>query len=373
MLDPGATTPSPGPSGPGRRRHRGAQAQPVNPTRSFESDPGKPMARAQWIAIGLVAAAAVALTAALVFAILSFTRPSDQRAATPAATASVSPTVASIAAIFATPTPAALVTPVPQQSPGATGPRVQVGNTGGDGANLRRVPGQSGDRMKTIPDGTLLQVVGPDQQADGQTWRNVRDPQGDSGWIIASLLVPEGSVPPPVASAPGSGSSDGATPATAPAPRPTSATTTGPASRGQVGNTSGQGANIRSEPGASGRVLKTLAEGTPVEVLGPEREVDGRIWRQVRDPQGVTGWLVGGAVVPPGTVPTPVPPVINPGATSAPASGPTAAPAPAATPKPSGGNPPAAAPTSTPSGNLPIIIQPATPLPKPGGSPTPRR
>jgi hypothetical protein len=372
MLDPGASAPSPGSNGPIRRRHRGAQAQPVNPTRSFDSDPGKPMARGQWIAIGLVAAVAVALTAALVFAILNFTRPSDQRAATPAATPSAAPTVQSIASIFAPPTPAVAVTPASPTPPGSIGTRVQVGNTGGDGANLRRVPGQTGDRIKTIPDGTLLQIVGPDQAADGQTWRNVRDPQGDSGWIISSLLVPEGTVPPPVASAPGSGSSEGTTPANTPVARPTSATTTGPASRGQVGNTSGQGANIRSEPGASGRVLKTLAEGTPVEVLGPEREVDGRIWRQVRDPQGVTGWLVGGAVVPPGTVATPVPPVINPAATSAPA-GPTTAPAPAATPKPSGGNPPAAAPTSTPSGNLPIIIQPATPLPKPGGSPTPRR
>jgi hypothetical protein len=294
--------------------------------------------------------------------------------------------VPSIASIFATPTPAAPQTPpTPLPPPGTQGGQVQVGNTQGDGANLRRDPSQSGDRIKTIPEGTLLTVVGPDQQAEGQTWRNVRDPQGDTGWIVASLLVPPGTVPQPAASVPGAGSSESSGSSTgsssAPAaPRPTSATTSGPASRGQVGNTGGQGANIRSEPGANGRVLKTLAEGTPVEVLGPEREVDGRIWRQVRDPAGVTGWLVGGAVVPPGTVPTPAPPVINPaGPTAAPKpAGPTSAPAgptaaPAATPKPSGGNPPATGPTSTPNPNLPIIIQPATPLPKPGSSPTPRR
>jgi SH3-like domain-containing protein len=357
------------------------QAQPVNPTRGFDSEPGKPMARAQWIAIGLVAAAAVALTAALVFAILTFTRPGDQRAVAPSATAATaSPTVQSIASIFATPTPASAVPPTPTLGPpGTTSSQIQVGNTNGDGANLRRDPSQASDRIATIPEGTILTVVGPDQQAEGQTWRNVRDSQGESGWIVASLLVPPGTVPQPAASAPGSGSSEGSTTATAPAaPRPTSATTSGPASRGQVGNTGGQGANIRSEPGASGRVLKTLAEGTPVEVLGPAREVDGRTWRQVRDASGVTGWLVGGAVVPPGTVPTPAPPVIVPAATTA--AGPTSAPkpagptsAPAATPKPSGGPtpPPAAGPTSTPSGNLPVIIQPATPLPKPGSSPAP--
>ena len=105
MLDPGTTAPSGPPSGGPRRRQRGAQAKPVNPTRSYDAEPGKPMARAQWIAIGLVAAAAVALTAALVFAILTITRPGDQRAAAPAATAVGSPTPPPpISQIFATST-----------------------------------------------------------------------------------------------------------------------------------------------------------------------------------------------------------------------------------------------------------------------------
>jgi len=341
------------------------------------------MARAQWIAIGLVAAAAVALTAALVFAILTITRPGDQRVATPAATLAASPTPPPpISAIFATSTPAVPPTPGPPPGQAPTTGTLQVGNTGGEGANLRRDPSQSGERIKTIPEGTVLTIVGPDVQADGQTWRNVRDIQGDSGWIVAQYLVPEGTVPPPVAAAPGSSSGTASTAiASTPAPRPTSAST-GPAGRGQVGNTGGQGANIRSEPGGGGRVLKTLAEGTNVEVLGPEREVDGRVWRQVRDPQGVTGWIVAGAVVAPGTVPTPAP-VINPAATNAPAAGgatatprpagaPTSAPA-GTTTAPAGPTSPPARPTSTPSGNLPVIIQPATPLPKPGSSPAPGR
>ena len=51
MLDPGTTAQLPGPTGPGRRRQRGVQAQPVNPSRGYDPEPGKPMARAQWIAL----------------------------------------------------------------------------------------------------------------------------------------------------------------------------------------------------------------------------------------------------------------------------------------------------------------------------------
>ena len=157
-----------------------------------------------------------------------------------------------------------------------------------------------------------------------------------------------------------------------PVPKPTSpGVAPSGATRGQVGNTGGQGANIRSEPGSGGRVLRTLTEGSTIDVLGPEREVDGQIWRQVRDTQsGVTGWIIRGAVAPAGTVPTPAtgpagptraPTTPQPGATQAPAAKPTSGP---------GGAPATVAPAkpTTPPGNLPIIIQPATPRPTGSGA-----
>ena len=374
-----------GASAAARRRARN-QAQPLTPgVRSDEApEPARPMARAQWIGLGLAAALAVALTAALVFVIMSVIQPSGRATATPtalpaAASTSPTPTVSSIAAIFAT------FTPTPVTGPTATaqavvGQRLQVAGTGNDGVNLRREPGQTGERIKTIREGTVLEVVGPDQTVDGTVWRNVRDTQGESGWIAASFLAAEGSVP-PVGSAPNTipGSdqpSSSATIVTAatPVPKPTSpGVAAAGASRGQVGNTNGQGANIRSEPGSGGRVLKTVAEGTNLEVLGPEREVDGQIWRQVRDSSGVTGWIIRGAVAPPGTIPTPVPPAAGPtrpAATAQPGAapaGPTQAPA----AKPTSGTsaPPLATPRPTqPPGNLPIIIQPATPRPSGGGA-----
>jgi SH3-like domain-containing protein len=330
------------------------------------------MARSQWIGLGLAAALAVALTAGLVFAILTITRPGDQRGAvTPVALATASPSpVQSVADIFGTRTPTPQLGPAPTAtSPNAQ--RMQIGNTDGEGANLRSEPSQTGTRIKTEPEGTVVDIVGPDRDAEGRTWRNVRDSQGDTGWVQASFLVAVGSAPQIVtgpsttSQTPSAATTPGAAAAAAtPIPRATS----GGSGRGQIGNTSGQGANIRSEPGGS--VLKTLAEGAPIEVLGPERVVNGTTWRQVRDSAGVTGWIVAGAVVPPGTLATPaVPAVVNPAATSGASSGSTTS-GPTATPRPSGPAP--AGPTATLNPNLPVIIQPATPLPKPRGSPAPR-
>ena len=389
LFSSGAGSGAAGAGAAAKRRARN-QAQPLTPggVRSYDApESGRPMARAQWIGLGLAAALAVALTAALVFVIMSVIQPSSRPSPTPTAlpVAVVSPTPnSSIADIFATFTPTPITGPSPTPQP-VIGQRLQVAGTGNDGANLRREPGQSGERIKTIREGTVLEVVGADRTVDGTVWRNVRDTQGESGWIAASFLAAEGSVP-PVSSIPGSGSDQPASSATivsaaTAVPKPTSpGVAPAGASRGQVGNTNGQGANIRSEPGSGGRVLKTVAEGTNLEVLGPEREVDGQIWRQVRDSSGVTGWIIRGAVAPPGTIPTPVPPAAGPtrapgtaqpsttqpGATQAPAAKPTTG---------TTGAPPTAAPTRpTPvPGNLPIIIQPATP--RPGGgtaTPTPR-
>jgi uncharacterized protein YgiM (DUF1202 family) len=399
MLDPGATAGSSGtngtsgaPSGPTRRRPR-SQAQPVNPTRSYDTESSRPVPRAQWIGLGLAAALAVALTAGLVFAVLTMTRPGTQTATQPTPLPVIaSPTPASsVAQIFATSTPPPNA---PTATPQGDGQRLQVANTGTEGANLRREPGQDGERVKTIPNGTLVEVVGPDRTVDGIVWRNVRDLQGETGWIAGSFLAVEGSVP--AAGVPGSTLGPAGTSARAPAastpaaPRPTTAVASSSATRGQVGNTSGQGANIRSEPGPSGRVLKTLPEGANIEVLGPEQTIDGQVWRQVRDTStGITGWIVRGAVAPAGSVATPAPVVTrapsapSSGAPSGPAAKPTTGPSGAPAAKPTAGptGAPAAKPTTgpsgapaapaapatvrptTPPGDLPIIIQPATPRP----------
>lgn len=82
--------------------------------------------------------------------------------------------------------------PAPTAPPSAkpAGEQVKVGNTDGGGANLRERPGASAPIVKTVPDGTVLQIVGADQAMDGVPWRNVRDEGGTQGWMAAELLEP---------------------------------------------------------------------------------------------------------------------------------------------------------------------------------------
>jgi len=347
-LDPGA---------PPRRRLR-SQAQPFSSV-GYEQ---RPLQRAQWVGLGLAAAAAIALTAGLVFVVLTLTRPGEGRgSATPTVSGLGSATPLPISAIFATSTPTSATSPTPLARP----ERVQVANTEGEGVNLRREPSLASQALRVILEGTMLDIVGPDRDADGRRWRNVRDLDGETGWIPSPYLVAEGTVPPPqsgASSGPPSPSQPGSAPPTA---RPT-------AHQAQVGNTDGQGANIRSEPGSAGKVLKTLPEGAAVEALGPEREADGRLWRQVRDSAGVTGWIVASALVAPGTVPTPAPPGSRPSATPTPGpSGPTPAPTgQPATPAP-------AVATATPAPPQATATKPTsatrTPTPEPTSAATPTR
>jgi hypothetical protein len=98
----------------------------------------------------------------------------------------------------ASPAPVALATPIPPPNSAAAAPaapapggeRVRVANTGGDGANMRAEPAANATLVRTIKEGTDLEVVGADRDAGGRRWRNVRDPAGGvSGWIAADFLA----------------------------------------------------------------------------------------------------------------------------------------------------------------------------------------
>lgn len=96
----------------------------------------------------------------------------------------------------AKPSPTASRTPTPSTTPGASptatpgqSQSLVLGNTGGVGAWLRRTP-RMNDYLIAWTDGTRMTVVGPDVQAEGITWKNVQDPQGNKGYIPAEWLVP---------------------------------------------------------------------------------------------------------------------------------------------------------------------------------------
>lgn len=89
----------------------------------------------------------------------------------------------------AAPTP--VVTPGPTVEPTAAAPaRLIVANTGGEGAVIRAEPSTSAEIVVGVPEGTELEVIGEDVQADGRTWRHVKDESENEGYIAGELVRP---------------------------------------------------------------------------------------------------------------------------------------------------------------------------------------
>jgi hypothetical protein len=79
----------------------------------------------------------------------------------------------------------------PAVLPTATPGVLVVARTDGAGLSIRSTPGTSGERIKVWPEGTKMVPLGEERQADGLTWRRVRDPDGNEGWVAAEFLVDE--------------------------------------------------------------------------------------------------------------------------------------------------------------------------------------
>jgi SH3-like domain-containing protein len=102
------------------------------------------------------------------------------------ATADLQPTIE--AAVRATSQAASVVEPTTVPSPTVPS-RVVVANTEGLGVYLRRAPG-SEERIKAWPEGTEFVSFVEEQRVGTATWRKVRDPDGNEGWVNAEYLVP---------------------------------------------------------------------------------------------------------------------------------------------------------------------------------------
>jgi hypothetical protein len=73
----------------------------------------------------------------------------------------------------------------------STGQTVRVANTDGSGVSLRDKPSLAGKRLTVVPEGTRMQIVSADVQADGHTWRNVKTPGGAAGWVAGEYVKNE--------------------------------------------------------------------------------------------------------------------------------------------------------------------------------------
>ena len=137
---------------------------------------------------------------------------------------------------------------------------VRVANTDGVGVNLRASPSTSARIAAVLPEGTVLELIGGDRQAEGRTWKNVRAAEHGSGWVAGEYTAAVAGATPTSA---GEGTATPASPAaTASQARP--AASPGP-SRPAAPATSPAPASATptsvstSAPGAAGGTLLTVA------------------------------------------------------------------------------------------------------------------
>jgi len=95
--------------------------------------------------------------------------------------------------VIASPTPGP---PRPTQLPTASAPnatggaKFRVFNTGELGLLLRPDHNTTQPPVKTLPDGSLVTIIGPDFSGPDRVWKHVKDAEGAEGWVAADFLQP---------------------------------------------------------------------------------------------------------------------------------------------------------------------------------------
>jgi hypothetical protein len=166
-------------------------------------------------------------------------------------------------------------TPTPEVATG----HFLIGNTNGSRVHLRRVPALS-DSIALWPAGTRMDDLGEEATGSGMTWRKVRDPNGEVGYVASQFLVPQGELAAPAAPAP----------APSPAAEPTPAPEPTVSGQFRVANTGGDGVYIRRSPNVSDRIV-AWPDNTIMDDLGEQVTGDGMTWHKVRDPRGTIGYI----------------------------------------------------------------------------------
>jgi Bacterial SH3 domain len=102
----------------------------------------------------------------------------------------------------------------------------------------------------------------------------------------------------------------GAGPPTSPPGGPSTPSGSATGERVRVVNPGGGSVNVRSEPSTGADVVAQVSDAATLDIVGPNREGDGRAWRNVRTSDGKNGWIASTfleTVTPPAPAPSPSP------------------------------------------------------------------
>ncbi|MFN3705789.1 MAG: hypothetical protein ACK4WM_07335 [Thermoflexales bacterium] len=184
------------------QRFDSAQIQWEQDLRPFQRLPRQPRQRPQQAVHGaipaLISFVLVALACASAVAFINQNRPALNVVIPTSTPVVIVPTNTPFVPPTATPyVPPTSTPPAPPSAPAAgpagntfgIGARVTIVGTGGSGLNFRRAPSIYAERIRSLPEGSVYEIVGGPEQADGFTWWQLRDPSdGAIGWGVQNYM-----------------------------------------------------------------------------------------------------------------------------------------------------------------------------------------
>ena len=145
---------------------------------------------------------------------------------------------------------------------------VAVGDTisvNTDALNMRSAPSTGASVVSVLPTDTQGTVIGGPQTANGYTWWQIRTSAG-SGWVVQDYIRKVSTAPPP--------------------------SNSGTFTVGANVTVNSDDLNFRASPGTNGRVIATLASGTPLKLIGGPTSIRPYVWWQAQSPSNGSGWVV---------------------------------------------------------------------------------
>ena len=179
-----------------------------------------------------------------------------------------------------------------------------MASTTGQNLRVRVSPGTNAQVVATLPNGTVVDVVGAGQQQDDYTWVPIQSGTVQ-GWCILEGLAQQNAgasaAPSARASAapsPSAPPSAAPSPSASPQPSPTPAASAVPVPSGTgeqyvVATVTGDQLVVRNAPG--GERITSLPNGTVVTVTGSAQASGGNNWLPIRV-GNVQGWVIAGGI-----------------------------------------------------------------------------
>ncbi|MCL5994927.1 MAG: SH3 domain-containing protein [Chloroflexi bacterium] len=107
----------------------------------------------------------------------------------PTATEFVPPTATPYVAPTDVPPPTAAAQAETTNDPISVGAMVKIVDTGPNGLNFRKEPSRNAEKLRTLPEGNVYEVIGGPQEADSLVWWQLKDPSdGIAGWGAADYM-----------------------------------------------------------------------------------------------------------------------------------------------------------------------------------------